>query len=66
MSRNREKALEIALQYVLNELLSNGLDVDAITEAVSSRLMKGQVSSDLTAEAVIAIEAAADGLNYPV
>lgn len=65
MSEDREKALEIALRYVLVEARSQGIDIDALTEAVSARLSVDRVPAELAAVAVIAIEAAADGLHYP-
>lgn len=65
MSEDREKALEIALRYVLVEARSQGLDIDALTEAVSARLAAEQVRAEHAAAAVIAIEVAADGLHYP-
>ena len=65
MSEDREKALEIALRYVLIEVRSKGLDVDALADSVSDRLVKESVASGLAAAAVIAIEVAADGLHYP-
>jgi len=65
MSEDRAKALEIALRYVLIEVRSKGLDVDALADAVSDRLVRDPVASKLAAEAVIAIEVAADGLHYP-
>ena len=65
MSEEREKALQIALRYVLMEVRSQGIDIDALTETISDRLVRDPVASGLAAEAVIAIEVAADGLHYP-
>lgn len=66
MSEDRVKGLEIALRYVLMEVRSRGVDVDALTEAVSDRLVREPVSAEDAACAVIEIEVAADSLHYPV
>ncbi|MFJ5297451.1 hypothetical protein ACIQAL_13110 [Pseudomonas sp. NPDC088368] len=65
MSEDRVKALKTALRYVLIEARSKGIDVDALADAVADRLVRYPVASGLAAEAVIAIEVAADGLHYP-
>lgn len=65
MSEDREKALEIALRYVLEEVRGQGIDIDELTEAVSARLSVDRVPAELGAVAVNAIETAADGLHYP-
>jgi hypothetical protein len=65
MGKDRVKALETALRYVLIEARSKGIDVDALADAVADRLVRDPVASGLAAEAVIAIEVAADGLHYP-
>ena len=64
MSEGKEKALEIALRYVLMEVRGQGIDIDALTEAVAARLSVDRMPAELAPLAVIAIEAAADGLHY--
>jgi hypothetical protein len=63
MSEDREKVLRMALKAVLIAAVDQGLDLDALTEAaVESMLNDIAYMSEDVAQAVIAIEVAADAL----
>jgi hypothetical protein len=63
MSEDREKMLRMALKAVLIAAVDQGLDLDALTEAaVESMLNDIAYMSEDVAQAVIAIEVAADAL----
>jgi hypothetical protein len=63
MSEDREKVLRMALKAVLIAAVGQGLDLDDLTEAaVESMLNDIAYMSEDVAQAVIAIEVAADAL----
>ena len=62
MSTEKELALATALKYLLIELKGQSVDLEQLTEAVATRLFDSDVSPDVAAQAVIAIEVAADAL----
>ena len=65
MYDERMKALELALKTVLSEAHKRGLDVDSLCEAAMQSILSGPAREPvLTADAVLAIEVAADALDW--
>ena len=62
MSTEKELALATALKYLLIELKGQGVDLEHMTESVAATLFDSDVSPDMAAQAVIAVEVAADAL----
>jgi hypothetical protein len=63
MSEDREKMLRMALKAVLIAAVDQGLDLESLTEAAIESMLNDIVyNSDDVAQAVIAIEVAADAL----
>jgi hypothetical protein len=65
MYDDRVKAVELALRTILAEAGDRGLDVDSLCEG-AMRTILAHPSNDvvLTADAVMAIEVAADALDW--
>lgn len=65
MYDERVKAFELALKTVLSEVQQLGLDVDPLCEAAMQSIL-GDAARDpvVTADAVLAIEVAADALEW--
>lgn len=65
MYDERVKALELALRTILGEARQQGLDVDSLCEAAMQAILGHPArNSVLTADAVLAIEVAADALDW--
>ncbi|RJX81245.1 hypothetical protein [Pseudomonas sp. LS-2] len=65
MYDEREKALKLALRTVLSEAKERGLDVDLLCEGAMRSILDGPAREPvLIADAVLAIEVAADALDW--
>ena len=62
MRTEKELALATALKHLLIELKGQGVDMEQLTESVAATLFDSDVPPDVAAQAVIAIEVAADAL----
>jgi hypothetical protein len=66
MYDERVNALELALKSVLAEIQRRGLDVDSLCEAAMQSILGDPAHEPvLIADAVLAIEVAADALDWP-
>lgn len=65
MYDERIKALELALRSVLAEAQTQGLDIDSLCHSAMQSVL-GDLTRDpmLTVDAMLAIEVAADGLEW--
>lgn len=60
MSEDRVEVLELALKYLVIVMKDRGVDLNQVNGAVAERLLQSSERKHLAAQAVIAIEAAAD------
>ena len=60
MSEDRVEALEMALKYLVIVMIEHGVDLAAVNAVVADRLLKSPERKYLAAQAVLAIEAAAN------
>uniref|UniRef100_A0A7C1WW71 Uncharacterized protein n=1 Tax=Pseudomonas graminis TaxID=158627 RepID=A0A7C1WW71_9PSED len=63
MSEDRVEALELALKYLLIVMHERGVDLNQVNGAVAERLLQSAERKHLAAQAVIAIDVAADALQ---
>ena len=63
MSEVRVEVLELALTYLVLVMKERGVDLAQVNGAVAERLLQSSERKHLAAQAVIAIEAAADALH---
>jgi len=63
MSEDSVEVLELALKYLVIVMKERGVDLNQVNGAVAERLLQSTERKDLAAQAVIAIEVAADALQ---
>lgn len=62
MSEDRVEVLELALKYLVIVMKERGVDLNQVNGAVAERLLQSMEPRSLAAQAVLAIEAAADAV----
>ena len=63
MSEDSVEVLELALKCLVIVMKERGVDLNQVNGAVAERLLQSTERKDLAAQAVIAIEVAADALQ---